>query len=136
MSTSVTHYLIEIGFIGHTTIPETSKFTNNYKVGMHSNPISLSAGSYGYINLLNFDTKTKLSKTTNFQFQNPIDKFKTITSGIKANSMCLFEGRVFYCSFETSLSFATANDSKLDIKKNEIKIRCIYFCFVNRINTR
>ena len=38
-STGVTNYLKEIGFIGHIVIPETSKFTNNNKLGMHSNPI-------------------------------------------------------------------------------------------------
>ena len=41
-STGVTDYLKEIGFIGHTVIPETSKFTNNNKVRMHSNPTGLS----------------------------------------------------------------------------------------------
>ena len=65
-STGVTDYLKEIGFIGHTVIPETSKFTNNNKAGMHFNPIGLSVPSYGYIHILNFDAKTKLSKIRKF----------------------------------------------------------------------
>ena len=52
---------------------------------MHSNPISLSVSSYGYMYILNFDTKTKLSTKTKFQLYNPIDKFETIASEIKAN---------------------------------------------------
>ena len=52
---------------------------------------------------------------------NPIDKFEIIASGIKANSICYFEGRVFYCSFETSLSFVTTSNSKLDIEKMKSK---------------
>ena len=95
-STGVTNYLKEIGFIDHAVIPETSKFTNNNKVGMHSNRIGLSVGSYGYICMLNFDTKIKLSKIKKFQLHTPIDKFETIASGIKANSICYFEGRAFY----------------------------------------
>ena len=89
-SIGVTYYLKEIGFIGHTVIPETSKFTNNNKAGMHSNPIGLSVVSYGYIYMLNFNTKTILSKVTKFQLHNPVDKFETIASGIKANSICYF----------------------------------------------
>ena len=88
---------------------------------MHSNPIGLSVRSYGYIYIINFDAKTKLSKTKKFQLHNPIDKFEIIASGIKANSICYFEGRVFHCSFETSLSFVTTNNSKLDIKKVKSK---------------
>ena len=98
-STGVTDHLKEIGFIGHTVIPETSKFTNNNKVGMHSNPMDLSVGSYGYIYMLNFDTNAKLSKIAKFQLYSPIDKFETIASGIKVNSICYSEGRVFYCVF-------------------------------------
>ena len=46
----VTNYLKNIGLIGHTAIPETSKFTNNNKVGMYSNPIGLLIGStYAYV---------------------------------------------------------------------------------------
>ena len=78
-------------FIGRTIITETSKFTQNNKFGMHSNPIILSVGSYGYKYMLNFDTKTKLSKLTKFQLHNSIDKFKTIASGIKVNSIFYFE---------------------------------------------
>ena len=59
-SIGVTGYLKEIVFIGHTVIPKTSKFTNNNKAGMHSNPIVLSVGSYGYRYMLNFNTKTIL----------------------------------------------------------------------------
>ena len=33
-NTGVRNYLKEIGFIGHTVVPETSKFTNNNKLGM------------------------------------------------------------------------------------------------------
>ena len=54
---------------------------------MHSNPIGLSLGSYGYIYMLNFDTKTKLSKLTKFQLHKSIDKFKIIASGIKVSSI-------------------------------------------------
>ena len=94
-STGVTDHLKEIGFISHTVTPETPKFTNNSKVGMHSNPIGLSVCSYRYIYMLNFDTNTKLSKITKFHLHNPIDKFETIASEIKVNSKCYFEGRVF-----------------------------------------
>ena len=120
-STSVTDYLKEIGFISHTVIPETSKFTNNNNIKMHSNPIGLLVGSYGYIYMLNFDMKTKLSKITTFQLHNPIDKFETIASGIKANSICYFEGRVFYCVFEALFPFVTTNNNKLDIEKMKSK---------------
>ena len=120
-STSVTDYLKEIGFISHTVIPETSKFTNNNNIRMHSNPIGLLVGSYGYIYMLNFDMKTKLSKITTFQLHNPIDKFETIASGIKANSVCYFEGRVFYCVFEALFPFVTTNNNKLDIEKMKSK---------------
>ena len=48
----VTNYLKDIGLTGHTAIPETSKFTNNNKVGMYSNPIGLLIGSYVSICML------------------------------------------------------------------------------------
>ena len=128
-STGVADYLKEIGFTGHTVTPETSKFTNNNKVGMHSNPTGLLVGSYGHMYMLNFDTKTKLSKITTFKLHNnPIDKFETIASGITANSICYFEGRVFYCGFETPLSFATTNNSKLDTEKMKSKSHVCTFC--------
>ena len=88
---------------------------------MHSNPIILSVGSYGYIYMLNFDTRTKLSKLTKFQLHNSTDKIETISSGIKVNSIFYFEGRVFYCGFETPLSFVTTSNSKLDIEKMKSK---------------
>ena len=128
-STGVTNYLREIGFIGHTVIPETSKFTNNNKVGMHSNPSGLLVGSYGHIYMLNFDTKTILSKITKFKLHDPIDKFETIASGITVNSICYFEGRVFYCGLETPLSFVTTNNSKLDIEKMKSKSNVCIFRF-------
>ena len=89
---------------------------------MHSNPIGLSVGSCGYIYMLNFDTNTKLSKITTFQLHNPIDKFETVASRIKANSICYFEGGVFYCGFETPLLFVSTNNSKLDIEKMKSKL--------------
>ena len=65
-SNGVTNYLKDIGFIGHTVIPETSKFTNNNKAGMHSYPTGLSISSYAYIHMLNFDARTKLRKIAKF----------------------------------------------------------------------
>ena len=48
----VINYLKDIGLTGHTAIPETSKFTNNNKVGMYSNPVGLLIGSYVSICML------------------------------------------------------------------------------------
>ena len=79
--------------------------------------------------MLNFDTKTKLSKITTFKLHNnPIDKFETIASGITANSICYLEGRMFYCGFETPLSFSTTNNSKLDTEKMKSKSHVCTFC--------
>lgn len=117
----VTDYLKDIGLVGHTIIPETSKFTNNNKVGMHPNPISLSIGPCGYIYVLNFDIKTQSSKITKFQLHNPIDKFETIASGLTAISISYFEGRIFYCGSDTPLMFITTNKNSSDIGKMRSK---------------
>ena len=72
----VTSNLKKFGFIGHTVIPETLKFTQYNKVCMHLNLISLALRPFGYTFMLTYDREpAKYSKVTKFRFHNPLEHF-------------------------------------------------------------
>lgn len=57
-------YLTELGYVGHTLIPELDKFTENNKIGAFPHPISVAIGSFGKLfSMLGF--QCKLLKTCN-----------------------------------------------------------------------
>ena len=47
--------LSKVGYVVHTIIPETTKYTEKNKVGMYTNPIDICIGPYGYLFMITYD---------------------------------------------------------------------------------
>ena len=91
-------YIDKIGYVGHTVIPETIKFTDKNKVGMYPCPISVTVNEQRFLFTVNeqrffitvneqrfsLDTKTGKSKLYKAQLHNPVQKIDAIEKDLTA----------------------------------------------------
>ena len=88
------HQLSKVGYIVHTIIPETTKYTKKNKVGMYTNHTGICIGPFGYLFMITYDNVKIESKIFKVQLHNPVEKieFLKLTKGqqIWYRSRCLF----------------------------------------------
>ena len=66
--------LSKVGYVVHTIIPETTKYTEKNKVGMYTNPIDICIGPYGYLFMITYDNVKMEIKIFKVQLHNPVEK--------------------------------------------------------------
>ena len=72
--------LSKVGYVVHTIIPETTKYTEKNKVGMYTNPIDICIGPYGYLFMITYDNVKMEIKIFKVQLHNPVEKFGFLKS--------------------------------------------------------
>ena len=80
----LTEHIEKIGYVGHTVIPETIKFTDKSKVGMYPCPIIITVDKQRFLYFLSLDTKTGKSKLYKAQLNNQIQKIDNIEKDLIA----------------------------------------------------
>ena len=66
------NHLETLSFVGHTIIPETTKFTEKNKAGMYPNPVSVTVGPFGYLFMSTYESASDVSKVYKIQLHNPV----------------------------------------------------------------
>ena len=79
--------LSKVGYVVHTIIPETTKYTEKNKVGMYTNPIDICIGPYGYLFMITYDNVKMESKIFKVQLHNPVAKNWILKVGERAANM-------------------------------------------------
>ena len=87
--------LSKVGYIVHTIIPETTKYTKKNKVGMYTNPIDICIGPYGYLFMITYDDVKMESKIFKVQLHNPVEKIEFLKL-VKGRQIYYRGGRLFY----------------------------------------
>ena len=123
---NLTEYLSTLGFVGHTIIPETDRFTESNKVGMYPCPISIATGQFGYLLFLTQNSQSKRSSLYIAQLHNPVQKITMLLKDIEATKVHCQENVVFLVSmrgpiviYELENGAVTLNLAKVR-KKEEI----------------
>ena len=98
-------YVDKIGYVGHTVIPETIKFTDKNKVGMYPCVISITVDEQCFLYFLSFDTKTGKSKLYKAQLHDPVQKIDAIEKDLTARQVFYSNDRLFLCGFATHNTF-------------------------------
>ena len=132
---NVVSYLQNIGYVVHTLIPETTKFTVNNKVGMYPCPLSVCMGPYGYIFVLTHGTGKSKTSIYKVKLHNPIDSIDLIITEVNAVSVWFSQEKLFYCGKGTAISFidfTKAKPSKLKSKAAVIEYADSIGCKVDR----
>ena len=85
--TKLTNYVSSLGFVGHTIIPESVRFTKSNKIGMYPCPISIPVGPFGYLIFLCLNTQSESSILYIAQLHNPIIKRTLLVKGLSAKEV-------------------------------------------------
>ena len=72
--------LSKVGYIVHTIIQETTKYTEKNKAGMYTNPIDICIGSFRYLFMITYDNVKMESKVFKVQLHNPVEKIEFLKS--------------------------------------------------------
>ena len=92
----LTEYIEKIGYVGHTVIPETIKFTDKSKVGIYPCPIIITVDEQRFLYFLSLDTKTGKSKLYKAQLNNQIQKIDNIEKDLIARQDFYSNDQFFY----------------------------------------
>ena len=101
----LTEYIDKIGYVGHTVIPKSIKFSDKNKVGMYPCPISITVDEQCFLYFLSLDTKTGKSKLYKAQVHNPVQKIDAIEKDLTARQVFYSNDHLFLCGFVTDISF-------------------------------
>ena len=101
----LTEYIDKIGYVGHTVIPKSIKFSDKNKVGMYPCPISITVDEQCFLYFLSLDTKTGKSKLYKTQLHNPVQKTDAIEKDLTARQVFYSNDHLFLCGFGTDISF-------------------------------
>ena len=104
---NVVSYLQNIGYVVHTLIPETTKFTVNNKVGMYPCPLSVCMGPYGYIFVLTHGTGKSKTSIYKVKLHNPIDSIDLIITEVNAVSVWFSQDNYFTAEKEQQFHSST-----------------------------
>ena len=93
--TKLTSYISSLGFVGHTIIPESVRFTESNKIGVYPCPISIAVGPYGSLIFLCLDTQSESSIPYIAQLHNPIMKITLLEKGLSAKEVHYHDKLIF-----------------------------------------
>ena len=79
--------LSKVGYVIHTIIPETTKYTKKNKVGVYTNPIDICIGPYRYLLMITYDDVKMESKIFKVQLHNPVEKIEFLKVGERTSNM-------------------------------------------------
>ena len=97
--------LSKVGYVVHTIIPETTKYTEKNKVGMYTNPIDICIGPYGYLFMITYDYVKMERKIFKVQLHNPVEKIEFLKS-VKGWQIWYRSGRLFQFEAKARLFFS------------------------------
>ena len=109
-------FLRSLDFVVHTIIPETDRFTDNYKVGMYPRliSVSVSVGPYGSIFFLieGENDGQKTSSLYTAKLHNPVKNITLVRKGI-------LSAKEVNCCQSGSLVYLVGNDSPIQFVECE-----------------
>ena len=97
--------LSKVGYVVHTIIPETTKYTEKNKVGMYANPTDICIGPYEYLFMITYDNVKTESKIFKVQIHNPVEKIEFLKS-VKGRQMWYRKWRQFYFELKAPTVFS------------------------------
>lgn len=112
-------HLSNIGYVAHTIIPETTKFTQKNKVGMYPSPLDVCLGPYGFLYILSHDQLKQSVNIYKVQLHNPVEKIELIKS-VNAENIFFKDNRLYYFKPRGKICFIptkTKDHTKLRSKK-------------------
>ena len=107
------HQLSKLGYVVHTIIPETTKYTEKNKVAMCRNPIDICIGPYGYLFMITYDNVKIKSKIFKVQLHNPVEKIGFLKS-VKGRQIWYRRGRLFYFEPKAQLFFLSIKSKNVN----------------------
>ena len=113
--------LSKVGYIVHTIIPETTKYTKKNKVGMYTNPIDICIGPYGYLFMITYDNVKMESKIFKLQMHNPVEKIEFLNS-VKGRQIWYRRGRLFYFEPKAQLFFLSIKSKNVNKMRSKDEV--------------
>ena len=103
----LTEYITSIGYICHTIIPETLKFTTSNRLNTYPN---ICVGPHGYLFFLTHDETRKLSNIYKVKLHNPGQDITLVCSNVKGTEIHFHEGLLYFTGNSSPLSIAVINN--------------------------
>ena len=113
--------LSKVGYIVHTIIPETSKYTEKNKVGMYTNPIGICICPYEYLFMIAYDNVIIESKIFKVQLHNPVEKIEFLKS-VKGRQIWYRSGRLFDFEPKVQLFFLSIKSKNVDKMRSKDEV--------------
>ena len=118
----LTECIEKIGYVAHTAIPETIKFTDKKNVTMYPCPISITVDEHCFLYFLSLDTKTGKSKLYKAQLHNPVQNIDAIEKDLTARQVFYSNDHLFLCGFVTDISFVKLKHYSLRTFSSKTKL--------------
>ena len=115
-------YITQLGFIVHTIIPETVRFTTTNRVNTYSNILSISIGPFGYFFFLQYNTLKNVSDIYKVKLHNPVQDITLISSNVQGSQIHYYGG-LLYCTDNSSPITINVIDNKSNPTVTIDKIR-------------
>ena len=113
--------LSKVGYVVHTIIPETTKYTEKNKVGMYTNPIDICIGPYGYLFMITYDNVKMERKIFKLQMHNPVEKIEFLKS-VKERQIWYRRGRLFYFEPKAQLFFLSIKSRNVNKMRSQDEV--------------
>ena len=113
--------LSKVGYVVHTIIPETTKYTEKNKVGMYANPIDICIGPYGYLFMITYDNVKMESKIFKIQPHNPVEKTEFLKL-VKGPQVWYRSGRLFYFKPKAQLFFQSIKSKNVNKMRSKDEV--------------
>ena len=110
-------YISYLGYVCHTIVPETVRFTATDRVGAFPHITSIATGPAGWLLFLSYNAEKRTSKLYKAKLHNPVQVIELISGDIKGTRIYYFNGIIFITG-NTRISFfglETRNPVKQDV---------------------
>ena len=106
----LTEYITSIGYVCHTIIPETVRFTTSNCLNTYPNIVNISVGPHGYLFFLTHDETRKLSNIYKVKLHNPVQDITLVCSNVKGTEIYFHEGLLYFTRNSLPLSTAVIKE--------------------------
>ena len=116
----LTEYITSTGYICHTIILETARFSTSNCLNTYPNIVNICVGPHGYLFFLTHDETRKLSNIYKVKLHNPVQDITLVCSNVKGTEIHFHEGLLYFTGNSSPLSIAVMNkksDSTFNIDR-------------------
>ena len=102
-------HIKSIGYICHTIIPETVRFTTSNCLNTYLNIVNIYVERHGYLFFLTDNKTRKLYNICKVKLHNPVQDIRLVCSSIKGTEIYFHERLLYFTGNSSPLSIAVIN---------------------------